>query len=241
MATVTAPVRRAVNPDRIFFPSMCLLILVTVWLGFSKTYYAAGMVRANLPAPIIHVHAVVFTLWLLTLAVQTGLVSAKKVQLHRKLGLWGFGLAALMIVLGLMAGTNSLRRDFAPLGSGLDPKVFYIVPVTDILLFGVLVGWAYIARRKPAEHKRLIIFATLVILDAAIGRFPQTITPMGPMTQNLILVGMLLPMFAYDLATLKKINRVTIVSSLLMIVMLFTRIPLGMTSPWLKFATFMRG
>jgi hypothetical protein len=220
---------------------MCLLILVTVWLGFSKTYYAAGMVRAHLPSPIIHVHAVIFSLWLLTLVVQMGLVSAKKVQLHRKLGLWGFGLAACMVIVGLMAGTNALRRGMSPLGSGLDPKVFYIVPISGILVFGVLVGWAYIARRRPVEHKRLIIFASLTILDAAIGRFPYTITPMGPLTQNLILIALLVPMFVYDLATLKKINRVTIVSSLLIILVLFTRIPLGMTSQWLKFATFMQG
>jgi hypothetical protein len=187
------------------------------------------------------VHAVVFTLWLLTLAVQTGLVTAKKIQIHRKLGLWGFSLAALMVVVGLMAGTSSLRRNFAPLGSGLDPKVFYIVPVSDILLFGVLVGWAYVARRRPVEHKRLIMFATLLILDAAVGRFPYTIAPMGPTTQNLILLGLMLPILVYDLATLKKLNRVTIIIFLLVAVLLFTRIPLGMTSPWLKFATFMHG
>lgn len=234
-------VRRPVNKDRIFFPSMCLLILVIVWLGFSKTYYAAGMVRAHLPSPIIHVHAIIFSLWLLTLVVQTGLVSAKKVHLHRKLGLWGFGLAACMVVVGLMAGTNALRRGFSPPGSGLDAKVFYIVPVSGILVFGVLVTWAYIARRRPVEHKRLIMFSTLTILDAAVGRFPYTITPMGPLTLNLILVAILLPMFIYDLATLKKINRVTIVSSLLIVLVLFTRIPLGMTSPWMRFARFMRG
>src|SRR5215469_18390557 len=123
MATIAEPLRRPINIDRIFFPSMCVLILATVWLGFSKTYYAAGMVRAHLPSPIIHVHAAIFSLWLVTLAVQTGLVGAKKVQFHRKLGLWGFGLAACMVVIGLIAGTNSLRRGFSPPGSGLDPRV----------------------------------------------------------------------------------------------------------------------
>jgi hypothetical protein len=241
MAIATAPVRRSVSPDRIFFPSMCLLILVTVWLGFAPTYYAAGMVLAKLPAPIIHVHAVVFTLWLLTLIVQIGLVSAKKVHLHRKLGLWGFGLAAVMIVVGLMAATNSLRRDFAPPGSGLDPGVFYIVPFGSILLFAAFIGWAYSVRRRPVEHKRLIIFATLVILGAAIGRFPQTIAPMGPLAMNLIAIGIMVPLLVYDLATLKKINRVTIISFLVIGVWLFLRVPLGMTTPWLKFATFMHG
>lgn len=238
---VAAPVRRPMNKDRIFFPAMCVLILVTVWLGFSKTYYAAGMIHAHLPSPIIQVHAIIFSLWLVTLVVQTGLVGVKKIRLHRKLGLWGFGLAASMVVVGLMAATNSLRRGMSPPGSGLDPNVFYIVPVSGILLFAMLVGWACITRRRPVEHKRLIMFASLSILDAAIDRFPYTITPMSPLTLNLILVAMLLPMFIYDLATLKKINRATIVSSLLIVIVLFTRIPLGMTSPWLKFAAFMRG
>jgi hypothetical protein len=242
LATIAAaPVPRPINKDRIFFPSMCLLILVTVWVGFAPTYYAAGMVRAQLPAPIIHVHAIVFTLWLLTLIVQTGLIGVKQVQLHRKLGLWGFGLAVLMVVVGLLAGTNSLHRDFAPPGSGLDPKVFYITPVSAIVLFSGFVYWAYRARRRPAEHKRLIMFATLLLLDAAVGRFPKTVGPMGPITMNLILIALMLPMLAYDFATLKKIHRVTVISLLVIAVWLFVRIPLGMTSPWLKFATFMRG
>ena len=77
--TVAAPRRARVHPDRIFFPLMSLLVLVTVWLGFSKTYYGVGMVRAHLPSAIVHVHAVVFTLWLVTLTVLTALVSVRKV------------------------------------------------------------------------------------------------------------------------------------------------------------------
>lgn len=241
MATVAAPLRRPVKTDRIFFPSMCILILVTVWLGFSKTYYAAGMVRAKLPSPIIHVHAVLFTLWLLTLIVQTGLVSAKKLQLHRKLGLWGFGLTVLMVVIGFVAGTDSLRRNFAPPGSGLDPKIFYAVPVVGILVFGMLIGWAYLNRSRPVEHKRLIMFATLMLLEAAVGRFPYTIAPMGPLTQNLIFVGLATPMIAYDLFLLRKVHRVTIICALLMIVVGFGSVPLGMTPMWQKFAAFMHG
>ncbi len=61
-------------------------------------------------APIIHVHAVVFTLWLLTPTSQTGLVSVKKVQLHRKLGLWGFGLVALRLMIGLMGRSTKCLR-----------------------------------------------------------------------------------------------------------------------------------
>src|SRR5579859_4892571 len=119
MATAVMTARKTkVTSDRVFFPAMCLLILVTVWLGFSKTYYAAGLVTAHLPAPIIHVHAVFMTLWLLTLTVQTSLVSVRRVKLHMAVGLWGFALAATLVPVGTLAAINALHRDMSPPGSG---------------------------------------------------------------------------------------------------------------------------
>jgi hypothetical protein len=110
-----------------------------------------------------------------------------------------------------------------------------------MVLFSGFISWAYRARRRPADHKRLIVFATIVILGAAIGRFPRTIMPMGPVTMNLIQIGLMVPILAYDLATLKKVSRVSIIGFLVIAVWLFISIPLGMTPLWLKFATFMHG
>jgi hypothetical protein len=45
-------------------------------------------------------------------------------------GLVGFGLASLMVILGTVAGTDSLRRLV------VDPKAFYIVPLTNLLILG---------------------------------------------------------------------------------------------------------
>lgn len=220
---------------------MCVFILLITWLGFAKTYYAAGMVRAPLPSTIIHIHAVAFTLWLLTLVVQTSLVGARKVHVHRRLGLWGFGLASAMIVLGVLAANDALRRGMSPPGSGLDAKVFYAVPITAITLFAVLTGWAYVARRRPAEHKRLIMYATITLLSAAVGRFPYTITPMGPLAMTIIFLSFPLVIVAYDLVTLRKVHRISVICFLLLAVMTIGRIPLGQTSLWLKFASLMQG
>lgn len=242
MATaVVARQRPKVNPDRVFFPVMCLLVLITVWLGFSKTYYAVGMVRATLPSPIVHIHAVAFSLWLVTLVAQTLLVTARKVKLHMTLGLWGFGLAGVMVVLGLMAAKDALRRGMSPPGSGLDSRVFFVVPVTGILLFAALTTWSYLARRRPMEHKRLIMLATITLLDAAIGRFPTAVTPMGPLGQTLIFFAFLLLMIGYDIVTLKKVHRATWVASLLIVVVTLARIPFAQTGAWIKFAERIHG
>ena len=120
MATIAArPVRavdRHANPpgrryDHLFFSSAALLMLVTVFVGFAPSYYLAGVFRAQLPSPIIHVHGAVFSLWILLLVTQTSLVAAGRVDLHRPLGIAAFLVACLMVVLGVMAATVTLRSD----------------------------------------------------------------------------------------------------------------------------------
>ncbi|HEY3704091.1 MAG TPA: hypothetical protein VGL22_03465 [Terracidiphilus sp.] len=243
MATaVMTPRKTKVQSDRIFFPLMCLLILVTVWLGFSKTYYAAGMVTAHLPAPIIHVHAAAMTLWLLTLTVQTSLVSVRRVKLHMVTGLWGFALAASMIPIGTLAAINALRRDMSPPGSGLTPLTFFVVPVTALLAFALLAGWSYAVRRKPDQHKRLILLATVPLLDAAVGRFPETLgIASTPMSQLLILCMFPAALIAYDLISRRRIQRVTWMGTLVLLVIWLTRIPLAQTAPWQALAKLVHG
>ena len=72
------PVYRPVNRkvERVFFSGMALLMCICVYIGFSPTYFGAGMLRAPLPSPILHIHGAVFTLWMLLFTVQAALVSA---------------------------------------------------------------------------------------------------------------------------------------------------------------------
>lgn len=240
--TVAAPRRAKIQSDRMFFSFLCLLVLVTVWLGFSKTYYAVGLIKAPLPAPIIHVHAVVNTLWLLTLVVQTALVSARKVKLHMTVGLWGFGLACIMPVVGTMAAINALRRDMSPPGSGLTSLTFFVVPISALLTFCILAGFAYKLRRKPDYHKRLILIGTFALMDAAIGRFPYTLgIASTPMAQTLILLAFPALIVVYDLITLRKVHFATWTATLLLAFELIARVPLAMTGPWQAFAKMVHG
>jgi len=51
--------------DNLFFSAMALLILVTVFVGFARTYFLAGVFRAPLPNVLIHIHGAVFASWIL--------------------------------------------------------------------------------------------------------------------------------------------------------------------------------
>jgi hypothetical protein len=218
---------------------MIVALWATVLFGFAKTYFMAGMVRAPLPNELIHIHGAVFTLWMVLLVVQEAFIAGRKIQWHMQLGLAGFGLAVAMVVLGLLAATDALRRGSAPLG--LDAKTFYIVPLSAISMFAVLVYLAWRARRRPSEHKRLILIATVDIAGAAIGRWPVHFLQANPKAQNLVTLAFLLAVVIYDLISQRKVLRTTIWASLLVMVVQMVRVPLGFTPAWHAFATFMGG
>src|SRR5260370_34439786 len=109
--TTSLPGRRF---DHLFFSAMALLMLATVFVGFAPSYYLAGVFHAPLPSLIIHLHGAAFSCWILFLVTQTSLVSAGRVDLHRRLGVAGFLLACLMVILGVFAATDSLVRHGGP-------------------------------------------------------------------------------------------------------------------------------
>jgi hypothetical protein len=233
--------RVRVNPkaDRIFFSTMVLLLWATVLYGFAKTYFLAGMVEAPLPNRLIHVHGAIMTLWMVLLFVQTALISARKVKWHMTLGVFGFCVALAMVVIGPLAATNSLRRGTSVLG--LDAKTFYVIPISAIFIFGVLAFFAYRYRRQPAMHKRLILIATIGLIDAAVGRWPIAFFQNNPKAQDLIPFGFLLAVMVFDLTTQKRILKTTLWASLFLVVIHLTRVPFAFTHPWQAFATFMLG
>src|SRR6266481_4123742 len=76
--------------DNYFFSGMALLLAATVFVGFAPSYYLAGIFRAPLPSMIVHVHGAVFTGWILLFITQTSLVSSRRVDIHRRLGVVAF-------------------------------------------------------------------------------------------------------------------------------------------------------
>src|SRR2546426_1396504 len=105
--SVSLPGRRY---DHLFFSAMALLMLITVFVGFARTYYLAGIFHAPLPSRIIHVHGAAFSCWILLLVTQTSLVAAGRVDIHRRLGIAGFILGCLMHGGSRCLGSNRLPR-----------------------------------------------------------------------------------------------------------------------------------
>ena len=224
--------------DHIFFSTMSLLILATVFAGFAATYYLAGVFRAPLPAFIIHLHGAAFTCWILLLVTQTSLVSAGRVDIHRRLGIVGFLLGCLMIILGSLAATDSLIRRAGP--AGRDAQFFYIIPLTDMLIFATLIFFAFRARFNPPTHKRLIIVATTALLIAAVARWPIDFVYRRAPVAALLTYFFLLALAAYDFWATRKIHRATLWASAYLIFVQQIRIPIGKTAAWHAFAAWVQ-
>lgn len=222
-----------------FFVGMSLLLLATVLVGFAKSYFLSGLIRAPLPNKLIHVHAVFFSCWIVLLIAQASFISAKQFHLHRQVGVLGLGLACGMIVVGILAATDSMTR--IKMVGPFDMRTFYAVPMFDILVFGILFFFAYRWRHDPSTHKRLILIASITIVDAATGRSPLTKITELPFLNNVFTQFYTVLLAAFDLWYLKRIHRVTLVAGVFSIVMLLMAIPVGSTRPWLAFANWMLG
>jgi len=217
---------------------MAWLMLATVFVGFARTYYLAGVFGAPLPSLIIHLHGAAFSCWILLLVAQTSLVFAGRVDIHRRLGIAGFCLACLMIILGPLAATDSLIRAAGP--AGRDPQFFYIIPLTDMLIFATLIFFAFRARSNPPAHKRLILVATTALLIAAVARWPIDFVYRKAPVAALLTYVFLLALAVYDYWSTRKIQRATLWASAFLIFVQQTRIPIGKTPAWHAFAAWMQ-
>jgi hypothetical protein len=192
--------------DHLFFSGMALVSLATVFVGFARTYYLAGLFHAPLDAPLVHVHGAVFSCWILLLVVQTSLVAAGRVDVHRRIGIAGFILACMLVVLGVLVNNHALAIGGGPPDG--DGAYIYFLGLALMVIFAVLICFAFRYRSNPAAHKRLILVATMALLVAAIVRLPLAfVQRLG--RPDWLSYTFLLMLVGYDLWSTRKIHRAT--------------------------------
>ena len=231
------PIHRPANRtgERVFYSGMAILLCVCVFIGFSPTYFQAGMMRAPLPSPILHIHGAVFTLWMLLFVVQVALISARRVKWHRSFGTVAFCLPPIMIVLGVIAAIDALHRG-VKIGS-LDPAVSAAIPLIGIVGFTIVIYASWRARRRPDAHKRLILIATMDLVAAALGRFPWARVGLPPAAGAVTGLGiLLLILIVYELISIRRIHRSTMWAAPLVFASVALAVPIGMTPVWRAFA-----
>src|SRR5690606_26204675 len=128
------PAAPRVRPRR-FYLAMAAAVTLVVFLGFGQRYYLRAFGDAPPLRPLVHVHAAIFTLWLLLFLAQTALVAPGRVRTHRRLGIIGAALVPVMLGAGLAAAISGARNGWNPGGPFDDALAFLVVPFFDILTF----------------------------------------------------------------------------------------------------------
>jgi hypothetical protein len=224
--------------DRRFYTGMAIAMALTVFASFSPTFYLKAWFDAPPLHPLIVAHGLAFSAWTILFVVQTVLIAGKRPDIHRKLGVAGALLAAGMVLLGIAAATWSIRANHTP--PGIDPRSFLALPFFAITLFAGFVAVGIALRRRTQTHKRLMLLATIAILDAAIARLPGILAlglPVAYALQDLFLVTCAL----YDFATRRRVHPATIWGGLIILVSQPLRLAVSQTPVWLAFGDWLKG
>ncbi|WP_338426234.1 adenylate cyclase [Sphingopyxis kveilinensis] len=160
----------------LFWHRMAIGLAVFIVAGFLQ-FALRGFVDPVAAPFWVHLHGVIMLAWLGLLIVQPMLAARGEVARHRQLGRIGGLLAIAITVLGIWTGIASLMLGrFPPF---FTPPYFLALTVTESLVFGAVVAWAIRRRRATDWHRRLMIGATIIILEPALGRL-LPIPLMGP-------------------------------------------------------------
>jgi hypothetical protein len=208
----TAPSRY----ERNFFLGMACLFPVLAVLGFGPSYHAAHIGELKLHW-FTQVHGGIMGSWLLVFLIQSVLAAKGQLRYHRQLGLGSVGLGVLVwitmgatLVRALLAFPPSLENDMWDIVS---------LSIGLIALFGVFLTAGIAQRKNSASHKRLLLLATVVLMQAAIDRI-RWLPGLGAAFYVRFLyldALLLLPLLAYDLISLRRIHKTTLLAGGLLV------------------------
>lgn len=224
--TPMTPARR----DRVFHLAMAIALLLTALIGFGPTFFLKP-IRPSAPLiPLLHVHGLVFTAWLVLLIVQSGLVRADQVAVHKRLGMFGGLLATFVVVLGFLVSVNGARRGTS--ADGLDALGFMVFPLGQTLFFAGFTALGIWHRRQPERHRRFILMGSICMMTPAISRMVDRRSVLAMfLTLSFVVVAMI-----HDWRTRRRVHPIYLWGGLLLMVSGPLRFALGSSAAWHTFA-----
>jgi hypothetical protein len=227
--------------DRRLYMTAAIVFPLIILAGFGRTYYLKGLFNVPpLASPIVHLHGLLMTMWVALFATQVWFISSRRVRLHQRLGYGSIGLAVLIIATAFVTAVRAAKFGAASTPPGIPPRAFLIVPVFDLLMFAILFGGAIYFRRRPAEHKRLMLLTVVNFLPPAIARIPiASLQALGPLWFFGFPTVLTLLCLGLDTRRHGRLNKVFLAGALLLIASYVVRLVLMGTSGWMQIATWL--
>jgi hypothetical protein len=234
-------VREAVDRrlfDRRLFKAAAIVFPLVVLSGFARTFYLRGLFDVPpLPSLIVHLHGLTMTAWVALFITQVGLISSKRVRVHQQLGYIGIGLAAVILPIGFVTAARAAKYGSPSTPPGVNQLGFMIVPLVDLIMFTIFFAAAIYYRKRPAQHKMLMLLTAINFLPPAIARIPiAPLRALGPLWFFGLPTVLILACIGLDRWRYGRFNLVFVAGALLLIVSYVTRLALMNSPGWLRAA-----
>lgn len=212
MDSAALPASTTYLTDQRFFTRMAQLLAGLIVFGFLQ-WALRGFVNP-LATPIwIHVHGAAMLMWLAVLIMQNNLAESGNLHLHRRLG-WASALLVIAIVgLGMFAGRMALALHRVP--PFFTDAYFLSLTHVEVIVFASVVALAIALHGKTQWHRRLMIGATVILMEPALGRLlpmPLLGQTGGGWLEAALQTGFLAIVARHDARTLGKVHPATFVT-----------------------------
>jgi len=216
--------------DRWFFAIAAIALCAIVFAGFARTYYLKRWFHTPALSWLLQLHGAVMTSWFLLFVVQTRLIATHRIKMHRRVGVAGAVLAALVVVV-VSAVIIDTQRRAVRLGHQHLPAMAFQSGI--VLVFAILVTAAIVLRRRSDVHKRLMLLACLSILSPGIVRIPLHAIHTGGLFSLIgILDACIIICAIVDALNHRRLHPAFLWGGLLIILFQPLSLLLGATSAW---------
>ena len=221
---------------------------------FAPTYWLQIPTGSFTGSPLLHLHGLLFSAWPLFFLSQALLAATGRIANHRALGLLGISLATAMLFSGFATAIHAMADGIAA-GHGASARAFAIVPISAVVLFAGLVAAAIISVGRPETHKRLMLLATISILQAPLDRIffalnagiapglrPGTVPPPpveATIAGGLLTLVLVVVAIVYDWRSRGRVHVANLAGGAIIAGAIFLRAPLSATLAWDAIAAYL--
>jgi hypothetical protein len=157
--------------DHRYFAWAGAAAFAVVLVGFARSFYLKFLFGTPALPWLLHLHGALMTSWFVLFFAQTYLVASHRVGVHRRLGVFGATVAALIPVVGVTVALRFAARD-AHLAHDEGPPPLMVMGFlfAALLVFSTLVGAALLLRRRRDYHSRLMLLSCLSMIGPGLAR-----------------------------------------------------------------------
>jgi hypothetical protein len=235
-------IREKNEVGRWYYPGMAVVMIAVAITGFAPSIVDPSHRHAPLTL-LVAVHGILFFLWLLLFLMQTTLIAAQRVDLHRRMGIIAVVLLMVLVPTSYMVTVQMVRRGFDlsgdQLGTTGDPLFGSIFNFFAVIEFPLLAGVALAYRRRKEIHKRLMLFANISLMGPPITHF---LGHFGLLTAFTVLAGLamfFLSAVAGDYLSARRVHPLTATLAILLFLVQPIQALVGSTAAWHHFAAWL--